>query len=33
MVFETDPQLLQEALDLTNVDSMSYAVEIEDTKF
>ena len=33
MVFETDPQLLQEALDLTNVDSMSYAVDIEDTKF
>lgn len=31
MVFETD-QLLQEALDLTKVDSSPYAVIIEDIK-
>lgn len=33
VVFETDSKLLQEALDLTKVDSSPYAALIEDSKF
>lgn len=33
VVFETDSTLLQEALDLTKVDSSAYAAVIEDAKF
>ncbi|KAI5001640.1 hypothetical protein ZWY2020_026290 [Hordeum vulgare] len=31
--FETDSQLLQEALDMRNMDSLAYASIIEDTKY
>ena len=33
MVFETDSQLLAEALDLRRVDSSPYAAVIEDIKY